>query len=443
MNSTNIPDYRKELDNAELLRKQEKFLDSIFILEPIWNSARDQMTKWNCWNFALCLKHAGRIDDALEVCRHTYKLDCDFRYNNNLYAWCIYELEVKGQKPENGSHIEQQTFEKAVNAIAKLTEQSTYSPFEHTIMAHIRYLKVTNQWDALLTWSAKLNPQLLNSEELTFEADNGRQVTKSPYIETWYASRTKALEKLERYQECLSSSREALDNLTTFHDGNEIWFNNRIGLSLMQLEEYDEAIEIFEKILKKQTKWFIQQSLAEAYFLKGEMKQALKHASGAALNGREEDKKYKLFLLLADITEKCENSEIAKQHVELAAAAYSKFETPRISTLLASYMDTYEIVDLPAISSRKLYNDLKWFWKKHKLADLPSETGQIMTLRSDRQFGFIRGDDGSNHYFKTRSLQGATESFQEGVSVKFHIKQSFDKMKQRDSTEAINITVLT
>lgn len=46
-------------------------------------------------------------------------------------------------------------------------------------------------------------------------------------------------------------------------------------------------------------------------------------------------------------------------------------------------------------------------------------TGKIKTLHSDKNFGFIRGDNGKDYFFHKQEIYGFWDDFKVGMSVEF------------------------
>ena len=82
-------------------------------------------------------------------------------------------------------------------------------------------------------------------------------------------------------------------------------------------------------------------------------------------------------------------------------------------------------------SAKNLHRELKRYWESSKLADMPQGQGEITNTLSHGRAGFIRGDDGKDYYFKTKSFQGARHLLEYGQRVGFRIEKNPDP-SQRD-----------
>jgi hypothetical protein len=71
------------------------------------------------------------------------------------------------------------------------------------------------------TWLNKVNPDLLDIKSNSFKNKQGKEIVKASEMEEWYSIKTKVLEKMENYEECIKYSEMALNKLTEFHGNNE------------------------------------------------------------------------------------------------------------------------------------------------------------------------------------------------------------------------------
>ena len=436
-------DKRQILDDATVLRKQDRFEEAIVLFEPIWVEHRGSMTEWDCWSFALCLRKTGQVQEALDLCSFVHETNPKIKINNDEYARCIYELEIKGLRPTEVTQQEGK-FLSAVQKIVQLTKQDRYSPFERAVMACLRYLnsKQNIPYAQVIEWTDRLDPSQLQSVSLIYEGQDGKQYELPSYKENWYSYRTKALDKLKRYEECLALSQEALETLSEFHYDNDAWFHWRIGKSMYSLGRISEAIEILESDKKLQKEWYAQHLLSKAYFDIKNIEKSFQYAAEAALNHGERKNKYRLFLHMAELYETRQDVELAHRHIELALVAHAEQPTDRLPGKLNQAMRKYDISEIPQSSTRDLFNSLRPVWQAIKLADLPSATGTIVKVLPHGKAGFIKAEDGASHYFSTKSFQGKAKEIKQGLPVKFHIKPSYDPRKEQESTEAVHIISL-
>lgn len=207
------------------------------------------------------------------------------RWDKKFYALTLYRCYV--QNPVNQNKLLD-----AGKLIIKLVKQLNHSkknamcPYT---LAVLKIMKTLEDPEAVLEWSSKLNPELLNGDI------SGNYSSKK---ETWYKLTTKALLDTGQYDKCISLSTEALLNLSEFTYNNDVWFKWRIAKSFNQLGEYDQSVDYLNDIKQFKNDWFIDNLMAENYFFKNDWDNALKYASSAALAKGDTDKKVNLYSLI-------------------------------------------------------------------------------------------------------------------------------------------------
>ena len=175
------------------------------------------------------------------------------------------------------------------------------------------FLFFSEDYENIIIWSEKLNPDYLSKKTSTFTTDDGREVKLASNKEKYYNWLSKSYQEVEDYDMCLEVSKKALEELTSFTNNSDVWFKWRIARSLREIGEYGEAIEYLKDIYKTKKDWFIRWELAENYFFEGDHEKSLEYAVSAALSHGDSDKKIKLYSLLEDLLED-DDPEIALKH---------------------------------------------------------------------------------------------------------------------------------
>lgn len=144
------------------------------------------------------------------------------RWDKKFYALTLYRCYVQNS-------VNQNKLLDAGKLITKLVKQSNHSRKDAMCpytLAVLKIMKTHKDPEAVLEWSSKLNPELLNGDI------SGNYSSKK---ETWYKLTTKALLDTGQYDECISLSTEVLLNLSEFTYDNDVWFKWRIAKSFNQL----------------------------------------------------------------------------------------------------------------------------------------------------------------------------------------------------------------
>lgn len=430
-----IPELKKR---ATELRKSESYTEASSLYRDLWLNHRDACNEWEGWGYATCLRKLGDSIKALEICREVYQAHPKFEKGNNLYAWCIYDTEIKKSDEDINN---KKSFLKAASAILELTTQSQYSPYAKTVFRVIDYITKNNTSypaDDVLQWINKLDPQSLSQEPFSFK-DKEQKIREIPSDhEKYYSIKTKALYKDGVYQECIDLCNVALKGINKFHYSNDIWIKRRAALAKSKLGDKEKALSELENILKSRKEWFIQYELAQIYYEIGEKAKALNYCVEAALNYGKDENKWELFLFMAQILKNMDEIDTAKKHLAFTVKIREE-KGWKISDALNKMIAEYDIEGVGRIKRKELFRQLKSFWESKKYSDLPFMNGIVKTILPNGKAGFITGDDQIDYYFQIREFKDNIRTLNSGLKVKYNIKDSFDKKKNKKTKIAINV----
>ncbi len=420
---------------AQNLRKGKKYEEARALYESLLRDHQEACDKWDRWGYAFCLRKLGRAEEAVAISREVYEADPDFDYIKNLYGWSLYDLEISKSVQEIAQDVT--PFFRAVGTIIDISDpHDQYSPYARTIMKVIEYFndRATYAPEKVIEWTDKLDAHALSLETSRGKDRRGKTIEYPSDRERWYAWRCKALYEGEYFEECIALSEEALQSIPGFHFNNDIWIRWRRALAKGKLGSHDEAIADLEAVLKIKHDWFLQRDMAWLLYEIGRLDQALEYTAKAALDPAGLEYKWGLFLLMAQILEAQSELEMARKHALLAAALRQENEWKSTENLEA--MLTKLGVDAQGVSSRELSRELKSYWGSLKFDKMAEMKGEITSLLPHGNAGFIRGDDGNDYYFKTRSFRGSRHRLKGGLYVHFRIEKNPDP-QQRDI--ALNI----
>jgi tetratricopeptide (TPR) repeat protein len=411
------------------LRKQGRYSEALKLYNDLWANHGESCNEWEGWGFATCLRKLGNSEEALEICRTIYQNKPDFEAGKKLYAWCVYDTEIK--KDNEQIKKDENKFFKAANAILTLTQQDQYSPYTKTIFRVIDYLiktKASYPADDIMGWVDKLDPNSLSREPFSFKGHDGKHREIQSDQEKWFAIKTKALEKIGSFQECIELSERALINTEKFHHNNDIWFKRRIALSKANLGDKNQAVEELKNILQNKKEWFIQHEIAQICYDLGKMEEALVFAIEAALNFGISENKWELFLLMARILKSQDRLDDAKKHLMFAAKLRMEQEWS-MPEPLNMMLNELNLDISESINKKELFKSLKIFWETEKYSNLLNMQGIVKAILKNGKVGFITGDDGKDYYFKINSFKGDKNRPRNGLKVSFVVEDSYDKKK--------------
>lgn len=378
-----------------------------------------------------------KYEDAKEIYESVYidHPEAFTIWDKRFYSWALYQLYVK--TPEDETDL----FE-AVDLITQLVPQEDHSKkdgvcaYTMSMVKLLDYLYKNNDYENIIIWAEKLNPDYLSQKTSSFTTDEGREVKIASNKEKYYNWLSKSYQEVEDYDECLIVSKKALEELTSFTNNGDVWFKWRIARSLRELGEYDEAIEYLKDVYKTKKDWFVQWEIAENYFFKGEQDKSLEYAVSAALSRGDSDKKIKLYSLLEDLLEDDE-PEIALKHSYLIYSIRLHNEWNIDEDLEEEILNAG--LDTENTEYWKIENELKGYWKDLKFKTQQPNYGKIKRIMPHGKSGFIKRDDGEDFFFNGFEFKGDPNKYREGIKVSFYLEEGYDKKKDKVKMNAVNI----
>jgi hypothetical protein len=310
--------------------------------------------------------------------------------------------------------------------------------------------KANPNWKYLNEFCDKIDKEKLSKECSTIQVKRKGQLKETELasdFENWYAYKTKSLEKLGMWQECLNLSKEALEKIKKFHYSNDVWISRRIALSKKNLGNIDDAIQELQSILKKKKEWYIQKELSELYFEKGNIELALKYAIDSINNLGPLEFKVDLLYLLGKILKQQEKLELSFKHFSLAKLIRQK-EGWKIPQKLLNELKTFSFQEISQTDFNNLTSELQKYWqsfKKTQIYDRPKTSdnsnitkdnyidGKVVKILHDNE----RGKDGfivSNekcYYFIVNPRFKFFSKIAIGSKVLFYKKTDFYSNKER------------
>lgn len=415
---------RKE---AQLLKKDGLYDKAIEIYSQIYSSDCD---KWLGWEYAYCLKKQGQLDEAIKICKSIYSKDKNFKHNNDLLSWLLYEKYFKNTKETYLYKEVNQLFEIAI-FVSEITTQDNTSPYEKIMLKTIKILKKhsNNSDDKLLKILEKIDSRKLSETAHTYK-NNDREQEYQSDKEMLYAYKTKALYNKKFYSECIACCIEALSTISKFHHNNDIWIESRKILCLGEIESVDVAIEELKKISAIKTHWIFYADIARLYLSKSDSKNALLYFCRAALTTDAPQMKVTLFYEMSELINRIGDKSNAILHALYAKSIREKegWNIPiELMTLINDIGITEEKRDIQS-------DELQEYWINNIYEILGALNGTVTNIHQNGKFGFIKSGKDS-YYFKTISILNR-RCVKQNDKVIFCIIDSFDKTKKQTTKEA-------
>lgn len=434
------PDLKQQLKQAQQLMKMNQSSSALQIFEKIYASCPDIFDKWDNYYYAKALDKGKQVRQAFNISNGLYKRHPEMYGNSNLYMWLTYKLFIKGNIDKED--IDENLLFRAAQFIVGNTKQEQYSPYEKTIFEITKYLKgkPNTNFNQILEWLDFLNPSDLSNTPYKFTDGEGKNRELASAIENYYAYKIKALFETEQYELCINTATYALQIISVFHYENDIWIKEKVALSKVALGNIDEAHKILSDLIKIKPHYVIHYGLLKIHRLQGNIQEAIA-AGASALLDRNGELKHKLSILH-------DMGELFKETMEInnAYAHYSLINEVRLENgwkaqaKIESEIKYLEMqVNSPVTLNKKEFQKM---WKELTFKGQNKGSGVIKSILPHGKAGFIQTNQGQDLYFKISNVLSNRKLIQPQMKVDFYVRTSFDQAKNRESLEAIEITIL-
>ncbi|MGI9102547.1 MAG: tetratricopeptide repeat protein [Terriglobales bacterium] len=415
---------------ADELRKARSYEQAAAEYANVWPDG----DKWTGWGYALSLRKAGRPKEALAVARDVLKIDLEFRPARSVYAWVLYDLYIRGATSADEGVL------KAANAIVKFTaaeqQYEATSAFVITVL-HIAKLWAKNGRNArALEWLGKLDVNRLRIEPGKGVDDKGRQKEIASNKEQYYSLLTHALERLERWEECIEACSRGNSECGTLHHDNDIWFSRRVAIAKQKLGQPKEALTALQVLAERKQAGFIHTDIAFAAWDAGEHELTFKHSLQALLGPQDIGFKLGAVRLLGQVLWERGDHEGAKKHLRLCIGVRHA-KGWNASDELTTLAKTWGLAD-EQTDTEPLFRELLKQWRRWADELTPKVAGSVTKVLANGHAGFIRGDDGVDYYFDSRGWKSRNPPT-ERSRVSFATAPGFDRKKHRSTTIAVEV----
>ena len=393
----------------------------------------------------MVLKMADEIYDELSDAKNLYKSK---EYNEALekyeeiysenpnefdkwdkiyYSWSIYQVHVKNFDDE-GELIE------STKLITKLTRQSDLNKtstcaYTLSVFKVLDYLYNAENYEYLLSWLEKIDPTLLDSKIYEYK---GRLYPSRK--EKYFNYASKAYFQCKDYANCVLISDKALRDLNHYTNDSDVWFNWRIAKSLKELNQSEKALSYLMEVSKVKNDWFIPKEIADNYFILGDEKNALKYVGEAILTDEPSNIKVNLYYLTYQVL-KDDEPDIALKHAELVAAI-------KLENNVSLPKDIQKLqIDESNLDADELEAEIKDYWLKNKFKNKKLRYGLVTRIHNHGRSGFITSDDYEQFHFNIQEFKDDLSLLSEGQYVSFYTQKGFDKSKNQESIDAVNIHI--
>jgi tetratricopeptide (TPR) repeat protein len=435
---------KQDLTNLAKQKFEDKqFQESLELYYQAYTEFPDDWNSWDTFFLIKCLRKNAQLPNEVDIDGVVSNYLTEQRVRN-IYAWYLFDIYVKNFDKDNiHKH------EKGIQKITELIEQKDKvnnnddypCPYTIGVFTLLKAYKELNfNINKIQQWIIKLNPEKLSRKENSCTDDNGEIKKMASDYETYYSILTALLEQQKKYQECIEGCDLALSSITTFHHDNEVWFKRRKALSLIELGDLETGKSILLEIIKKHQgqKWYIYKEIAQAQFDLGEYEDALINCCKSALFRGDEDKKIKLFLLMARCYYKLEEKEKAELLAKLINLLIKKYElkkTDDVQKILNHFKISNYTSDFDN-NFRQLHKKLIEIWKKDQLRRQQIFKGSITKIHGNNKSGFVTCNNDS-FFFGMRDVQCSKEHLKTGIKVEFYLKESQNPKGEKENHAVI------
>ncbi len=466
-------EFSKQIAN---LKKEKKYSEAISYFEKNKNEFTKEQIANNEYivsDILTCLRQLNNLDEGFQFL-NTYGIEIKEGQKERIlsaYGWLLWALykakndkkiissteddftEVKYEKNE----VEDLDFKKS-ELIEKIETLITIlnqleSDFTKTLLSNLFMIvlktekkKAIPNWKVINEFCNKINLEKLSKECSIIKVEQKGQLKDMELasdFENWYAFKTKALEKLCKWEECFNLSKEALEKIKKFHHSNDVWFLRRIALSKKNLGNTEDAIKELQSILKKKHEWFIKKELAELYFEKGDVDLALKEAIDAIKNSKKLEYKVDLLYLLGKILSEKKQLELSFKHFSLSKLIRQS-EKWKVPQKLLEELRKFTFPEIQKSDFEKLKNELQKYWQSYEVfpiynddkhiessnIDIKGEVVKILHDNERGKDGFIKYN-GREYYFSVFPDFHSISKIAVGTKVFFEIKQAADGKRKK------------
>ena len=397
------------LEKAKEFRKKEENHKAELIIERLWNDSNKDV--YVLQEYGTILRKNNNSNKFIEICRENIrnKNIIKNKYIISILCWCIYDVYIKDYEKQEETDFQEFLKEaKFIRDNCKQLEKKRehHNPYVLTIFKVIRvYLKCASvNYKEILKWLEALNPNELSEEEYNFQDSDGKDREMASKKEFYYQYKTKALEKLQKYEECIEVCEEAFQNIENFHYRNDIWIKARLYFSkCMEADSnsVEDEIKKYKELAYKENHWFMYHKLSLICWRYGKTDEAILYVNKALSCRFEFEKMIKLLQDAALLYENRGDTINAKRYYE-ASAYYRNRNGWKITEELEFAISKYnlDINNKPNVS--KLQEIASEYVKQVEGED-EQLVGKIIKINGEYGFIGVRGKK-ENIYFKRKDI---------------------------------------
>lgn len=301
-----------------------------------------------------------------------------------------------------------------------------------------KHYEDNNHYESI-KWTYRLKEDYLSNKARKNMRNNNLNYS---HREKWHVRMVKSLMGLKKYNDALKFAFRLLNDLPDTGSDAKYWIKFDIAKIYYELEAYDLSIEYLNELLSVRKENYFFKWLAENYLAKEDYENALVNGITYVQVKKDIPSCVNFFVTIGDILNKLGYDE-AMDHYYLAYSIKKARGYFIQYDLEQKIMDSDRDLDLNNTNYKKLVKDLKPFWNRIIYSNREQFTGTICYVRQDGEFGFITPDaGGENQYFSFRDFKDDKDFIWNDMRVSYYIEDSFDSIKGKESTRAVNVELI-
>ncbi len=406
----------KELNSAKQFEEICALYDSSSIEDAEWTS------EWDYVYLMHGLYKQKRYRDGLDLYK---KFVVKFPESDKLYSqmgWCVYHLFVK---PVDFSVREaEEEARKKVEYVLRKVKDGKYAPIwsivNHVTKGILGRQKKNQEDYSQCSWYLDYVDRASLKRESYPRTEDGRQ-TPSDY-ELWFSKKTKCLEALEAYSDCIRLCDEGLATISTFHSNIDFWLRRRKVNCLLRMGKIAEAGNVAAEILSSGVNhWIAYDMLYDVALAEGKPEEAMKYAGCCALADSQHSMRVNFYKKYAAFLDTRGLSREAMLHRQLRVLL--KEEKKR----RIKFEDRQGISDeIKALGIKEVMRELRRFWEKHRDQGKVYVFGKIAKVFPEKRHGWVQDEKGQEYYFRFSDAKGSPNCLQTGNNVLFVVGKRMD-----------------
>lgn len=401
---------------------------------------RADFDDWDYLYYLNCLYKLEKYAECLEVYEEFHEKYPDSTLLNDKIGWCRYHVDIK---PFDFDHGNKEQFISMIDEILSSCSDSEFSPktWIATVAAEAVFkskLAVNPDYELGDKYLSMIDPATLSLKERENTTGYGRTVKAPSDREKWYGRKTKALEKLERYDECLEYIEKAFADIPNFHNNEDHWLNYRKAKCFLEQGDADTAEKLINDTLKSFKHWCFYELLFKIAVARNDTEAAMHFGCLCATADREHSLRvtfYENFAsFLLDNGKEYEAALLFKLIEEIREE--KGWKGIRLPDGF-SYPGTVTSLDKKAV-----IRELEEFWNEEKNKGVEFHEGVISRILSNGNSGFIHDNNGNNYYFSVRDFVKKVHDVREGDKVRYTLVDRLDRKKNEVKPNAVEISFI-